>query len=160
MQITTPIPDSHLGPAARLWERHFGPPLGSGRLRLRACHAIAAIGEDGRLLGVAGFRDHDGGVLDQVPLLARHLFRAAPPTDDLVIDGIAVIMPRGGVGRALMDRAARIARGAGRPGLRSEVQAGNLSAMAFHAATGFSEIGRGRTGWPWSGPVAILRRPV
>lgn len=159
MQIVTPVPDHHLDAATRLWNRHFAPPLGFGTPRLRACHAIAAIGANGQLLGVAGFRDQDGGVLDHVPWLARQMFRPAPPTADLVIDGIAVAIPRRGIGRALVDRAGHMARGAGRPGLRAEVEAGNVPAMDFHAAMRFAEIGRGRFGWPWSGPVAILHRP-
>lgn len=160
MQVTTPIPDSHLDDAARLWGRHFAPPLGRPSPRLRPCHGLAAIGENGVLLGVAGFRDADGGVLAHLPWLARPLFRPAPPTADLVIDGIAVAVARRGIGRALVGRLAQVAREAGHPGLRAEVAGGNAPAMAFHAALGFVEIGRGRFGWPWSGPVAILRRPL
>lgn len=160
MQIATPIPDHHLDAAARLWGRHFAPPVALAQPRLRACHGLAAIGGDGTLCGVAGFRDHDGGVLADLPWLVRHLFRPAPPTADLVIDGIAVASPRRGTGRALLKAMAPIACRAGRPGLRAEVAVGNGPAMAFHAALGFCEIGRGQFGWPWSGPAAILRRPV
>lgn len=160
MQILTPVPDRHLRGAASLWGRHFAPPGTLAPLRLRACHAIAAIGPDDRLHGVAGFRDECGGALAGLPWLARHLFRPAPPTGDLVIDGIAVASPRRGVGRALLDRAGRIARTAGRPGLRAEVEIRNAPAMEFHAAMGFVEIARGPFGWPWSGPVAILHKPV
>lgn len=160
MQIVTPIPDRHLDAAARLWGHHFLPPVLRAQPRLRACHGMAAIGGDGALQGVAGFRDHDGGVLADLPWIARHLFRPAPPTADLVIDGIAVASPRRGTGRALLDAMAPIARRAGRPGLRAEVEVGNGPAMAFHAALGFSQIGQGQFGWPWSGPVAILRRSV
>ncbi|WP_196053682.1 GNAT family N-acetyltransferase [Paracoccus lichenicola] len=156
----TPIPDCHLRDAARLWWAAFAP-LGGGRTpAIRACHGIAAIGPDDRLAGVAGFRDGDGGFLAEMPMLARLLFRPAPATPDLVIDGIVVDGLRDGTGRALVEAAAGIARRSGRPGLRAEVALRNRPAMAFHAATGFAEIGRGRYGWPWSGPVAILRRPL
>lgn len=160
MQITSPIPDRHLADAARLWAGAFAPPLGARQPRLRACHGIAAIGAGGRLDGVAGIRDHRGGFLAELPWQARILFRAAPPTADLVIDGIVVDDRRRGIGRALLDRAAQAACQAGRPGLRAEVEVRNTAAMAFYAATGFVEIGRGFFGWPWSGPVAILHRPV
>lgn len=160
MQITTPIPDRHLGDAARLWGQAFAPWRAGRAPRIRACHGIAAIGTDGALGGVAGFRDHDGGLLADLPVSARLLFRPAPPTGDLVIDGIVVGRLRRGTGRALLDAAADIACRAGRPGLRAEVEMSNRPAMAFYAATGFTQVGRGRYGWPWSGPVAILRRPV
>ena len=160
MQIASPIPDRHLADAARLWSAAFAPPLGAGQPRLRACHGIAAIETGGRLGGVAGIRDHRGGILADQPWLARVLYRAAPPTADLVIDGIVVDDRRQGIGRALLDRAAQVAHHAGRPGLRAEVEMRNTAAMAFYAATGFVEIGRGFFGWPWSGPVAILHRPV
>ncbi len=127
---------------------------------MRPCHGIAAVRPDGRLGGVAGLRDAGGGLLADHPWLARALFRAAPPTADLVIDGIVVDVPRQGLGLALLDRAAQVARQAGHPGLRAEVDIRNTAAMGFYAATGFSEIARGPFGWPWSGPVAILHRPV
>lgn len=160
MQITSPIPDRHLRDAARLWWTAFAPPVSAGLPGVRACHGIAAIGADGRLGGVAGLRDVRGGFLADPPWLAGILYRAAPPTADLVIDGIVVDDLRRGVGRALLDRAAQAARQAGHPGLRAEVEVRNTAAMAFYTATGFAEIGRGSFGWPWSGPVAVLHRPV
>ncbi|WP_347137737.1 GNAT family N-acetyltransferase [Paracoccus sp. SSK6] len=160
MQITTPIPDRHLRDAARMWWGAFAPFAAGRAPPIRPCHGIAAIRSDGRLAGVAGFRDHHGGLLAEMPLLARLLFRPAPETLDLVIDGIVVDGPRRGTGRALLEAASDVARRAGRPGLRAEVALRNRPAMAFHAATGFAEIGRGPYGWPWTGPVAILRRPV
>lgn len=160
MQITTPIPDRYLGDAACLWWGAFASPLRGPSPRIRACHGIAAIAADGSLCGVAGFRDHQGGLLADLPMLARLLFRPAPQTSDLVIDGIVVARPRHGTGRALLDAAVLVARQSGRPGLRAEVDLSNRPAGAFYAATGFVEITRGAFGWPWSGPVAVLRRPV
>lgn len=160
VQITSPIPDRLLDEAARLWWRAFAPPVSAGMPPVRACHGIAAIGEGGRLAGIAGLRDGRGGFLADTPWLARAFYRAAPPTADLVMDGIVVDGPRRGVGRALLERAALVARQAGHSGLRAEVEVRNTAAMGFYAATGFAEIGRGAFGWPWSGPVAVLHRPV
>ena len=160
MQITSPIPDRLLGDAARLWWAAFAPPVSAGPPRVRPCHGIVAVGADGRLNGIAGLRDGQGGFLADTPWLARCLYRAAPPTADLVIDGIVVDGPGRGVGRALLDRAAAAAGQAGHPGLRAEVEIRNTRALAFYAAVGFAEIGRGSFGWPWSGPVALLHRPV
>ena len=160
MQITSPIPDRLLDDAARLWWAAFAPPFSGTPPLARACHGIAAIGADGRLAGVAGLRDGQGGFLADSPWLARAFYRAAPPTADLVIDGIVVDGPRRGVGRALLDRAAQAARQAGHPGLRAEVEVRNTAALAFYAATGFVQVAQGRYGWPWSGLVAVLHRPV
>lgn len=160
MLVATPIPDRHLHDAARLWVRAFPPWPRLAPLRIRACHAIAAIGTDGVVIGVAGFRDHDGGILHPAPMLAGLLYRPAPPTDDLVIDGIVAARPRQGIGRALLAAAADVARRSGRPALRAEVALRNRSAMAFYAAMGFAEADRGAYGWPWCGTVAILRRPL
>lgn len=160
MQITSPIPDRLLGDAARLWWGAFAPPVSGRPPPVRACHGIAAIGADGRLAGVAGLRDGQGGFLADAPWLARVFYRAAPPTADLVIDGIVVDGLRRGVGRALLDHAAGAARQAGHTGLRAEVEMRNTVAMGFYAATGFIQVARGRYGWPWSGPVAVLHRPV
>ena len=46
------------------------------------------------------------------------------------------------------------------PASAAEVEIRNTRALAFYAAVGFAEIGRGSFGWPWSGPVALLHRPV
>lgn len=161
MQIVTPIPARHLPAAAGLWWRAFAP-LFQGRLvpapAIRASHGIVAVGHDGSLAGVAGFRDPQGGLLAETPVLARLMFRAAPETADLVIDGIVATRPRQGAGRALLAAASGLARQSGRPGLRAEVALRNGAALAFFAAGGFREIGRGDYGWPWTGTVVILRR--
>jgi GNAT superfamily N-acetyltransferase len=160
VKIASPIPAGYLIPAAQLWWAAFAPPLSPGPPLVRACHGIAAIDGAGRLGGVAGLRDAGGGFLAGLPLAARLLYRAAPATADLVIDGIVAARRGQGVGRALVENASHAARRSGHPGLRAEVEVRNHAGMAFYAALGFAEIGRGRFGWPWSGPVALLRRPV
>lgn len=160
MRIVSPIPDRLLEDAARLWWGAFAPPLAGRPPVVRPCHGLVAIDGAGRLGGVVGLRDAQGGFLARTPWLARFLYRAAPPTADLVIDGIVVADLRRGVGRALLDAAAQMARQAGHPGLRAEVEIRNTAALMFYQAIGFAEIGRGLYGWPWSGPVALLHRPV
>lgn len=157
MEILSPIPPHHLPDAARMWWAAFGP-IGA-RPQMRAEQGAAAV-RGGDVVGVMGLRDGGGGFLATTPLMARLLFRAAPPTDDLVIDGIAVSQPRQGTGAALLDHALDRARAQGRNGLRAEVRARNHAARAFWQAMGFVEIARGRYGWPWSGQVLSLRRPL
>lgn len=159
LRITTPIPVAHCAEAARLWRRGARVPW----VRTPAicpAHGLAAIAPDGALAGVAGLRDARGGFLREMPATARLLFRPAPDTACLVIDGIVARHPRRGVGTALLERAAELAHAGQYPGLQAEVATRNRSAMAFYAACGFAEVGRGPFGWPWTGPVAILRRPV
>lgn len=158
MQILSPIPDAALPAATRLWWRHFGLPRPCPVLRMRAGHGIAALDGSGNVLGVLGLRDAAGGFpASRLPL---PLFRAAPPTADLVIDGIAVRRMRRGTGRALVARALLEAEWRGHPGLRAEVRLRNCGALEFWRRLGFAEIARGRFGWPWTGQVVVLRRPV
>lgn len=159
MQILTPIPTQHLPAASRMWWAAFGA-AGRRAPQVRPENGTAAVRADGDLVGVMGLRDAGGGFLLATPLVARFMFRPAPATDDLVIDGIAVRDRRRGTGSAMLDYATARARMQGRPGLRAEVQASNHAALAFWQAVGFAEVGRGRYGWPWSGQVLILRRPI
>lgn len=158
MEILTPIPANHLPAAAAMWWAMFGP-MCARTPQMRAENGAAAV-RGGDVVGVMGLRDAGGGFLSATPLIARLLFRAAPPSDDLVIDGIAVSQPRQGTGAALLDHALARARAQGREAVRAEVRAGNHAAVAFWQAMGFVEVARGRYGWPWSGQVLILRRPV
>lgn len=163
MRICHPIPDQSLPDAARLWCARFS--AGLGRRRARASHAIVALSAQGQVIGVAGLRDEAGGFLADGPkmgvmALAALLYRPAPPTGDLVIDGITAALRRRGVGRALIAKAGQIAHARGRAGLRAEVRLRNFDALAFYRALGFAEETRGRFGWPWSGVVVVLRRPL
>lgn len=162
MQILTPVPDPLWPQAEALWRRHFAPPGGG---QGRPGHAIAALDASGALSGVMGLRDADGGFWQPAgrgigPGLFRSLFRACPPTEDLVIDGIAAMRLRQGAGRALIEAAMAEAQRRGRPGLRAELRLANGAALAFYRSLGFCEVTRGRYGWPWGGTVLIMRRAL
>ena len=160
-RVVTPIPKALLADAALIWWREFGPPgLRTRAPPVRAERGAVAVDGQGRVRGVVGLRDHGGGFPARVPVLARWLCRAAPPTADLVIDGIVALDRRAGIGRALVRAAAARARAGGHPGLRAEVRSSNPVAMGFWRAMGFAEEARGRYGWPWSGMVAVMRRDL
>ncbi|MBC9247807.1 hypothetical protein H4P12_14090 [Paracoccus sp. 11-3] len=89
MQIASPIPAAYLTDATRMWWRSFGPRRLQRRLpSVCPAHGVAAIDGRGELAGIMGLRDSDGGFLLTQSLAVRWLYRAAPPTGDLVIDGI------------------------------------------------------------------------
>ncbi|WP_228461467.1 GNAT family N-acetyltransferase [Paracoccus liaowanqingii] len=155
MQILSPIPQPLLDPACALWRAHFG---GAGwPRRVRAGHGMVGLDAAGRVAGVMGLRDGAGGFALGPPPLPGWLFRAAPATGDLVIDGLAVADPRQGTGRALVAAAGDLAARRGHPGLRAEVRARNRAALAFYAAMGFWAEGQGRYGLPWWGQVYLMR---
>lgn len=162
MQIFAPIPDPLRADAARLWWRSFGRDarlMGGRRSGIDHSRGAVAV-RGGRIAGVIGLRDGAGGFAPPSRGPLALIFRPAPPTADLVIDGICVdrAMRRTGTGAALIQSALAQARRAGRPGLRAEVAASNRAALAFYRKAGFVEIGRGRYGWPWVGQVVMLRR--
>ncbi|MFV0386475.1 GNAT family N-acetyltransferase [Paracoccus sp. (in: a-proteobacteria)] len=158
MRICTPIPDHALPDAARLWCKTFSG--GFGARRAQASHGIVALDEGAHVIGVRGLRDETGGFLAGGMGVAGLLYRAAPATSDLVIDGIVAHQRRQGIGRALILAAQSAALTRGRKGLRAEVQCSNRAALTFYQRLGFTEETTGRFGWPWSGRVAILRKPV
>lgn len=160
MQFLSPIPDPMLAPAARLWWSSFAPGPWRRIWRIppvRAAAGLAAV-TGGQVVAVMGLRDASGGFLGRQPVLASRLFRAAPPTQDLVIDGIVVCDRRRGVGRQMVALAEARARSGGHPGLRAEVRLANRAGLAFWRSIGFAEVGRGRYGWPWDGQVVVMRR--
>lgn len=158
MKVCVPVPETMLSEATGLWRSAFGNRHGKV-LRARAENAIAVVSQDG-LEGIVGLRDHRGGFLTVSSPLSRFLFRPAPPTADLVLDGIVVRRRRRGYGRALVAAAEAEARHRHRPGLRAEVRLRNLSALAFYHRLGFVEETRGWYGWSWSGRVVVLRKKV
>lgn len=161
MQIVSPIPPLAMRAAARLWWAHFGHAGRRSPPPMRPSQGIAALGQGGRVLGVLGLRDATGGFPEAGAARGwMWLFRAAPATADLVIDGVAVRTPRRGTGRALVLRARAEARRRGHPGLRAEVRLRNRGALAFWRSLGFVEVTRGRYGWPWSGCVVVMRLPL
>ena len=157
MKICVPVPDALLPEATALWRSSFA--RFSGRLRVRSQNAIVVTSHEG-VEGIVGLRDHQGGFLVISPSLTRFLFRSAPPTTDLVLDGIVVRRQRHGFGRALIAAAEEEARLRNRPGLRAEVRLRNEKALRFYRQLGFVEETRGRFGWPWSGRVVVLRKQV
>lgn len=135
------------------------------------------LGPTGGIIGIAGLRDARGGFLAPSPqgyrqalgprlgrlaLASTLLHRAGDQTTDLVLDGVAVRRgwQRRGVARALSDAAEAEARRLGYPGVRAEVDAGNLMGLAAWQAMGFQLQGRRRLGWIWSAPAWVLRRPM
>lgn len=155
IHLIAPIPPWHLTDAGRLWWCHFGGP--GPAPAMRGDHGAVVLRDD-TVIGVAGFRDAGGGFSQHAPILAGLLFRPAPPTADLVLDGIAVTDRRAGAGRLLIRAGLDHARNLGRPGLRAEVALRNRTALAFFQSLGFAEVTRGRYGWPWTGQVVVLRR--
>ena len=171
--------------AAALYWRHFGAQLlplparhrrGMALVRavLRPDHALVALSPQGKLVGIAGLRDAQGGFLATDPQGFRHvwgnargrlwhlstgLYRAGPQTEDMVIDGIAIRPDwrRQGIARALVAAAAAHARACGHAALRAEVAADNREALAAWRAMGFQRQSRQRLGWPWSRPAHVLR---
>ncbi|MFN3274578.1 MAG: GNAT family N-acetyltransferase [Paracoccus sp. (in: a-proteobacteria)] len=158
MQTLTPVPATLMPDAARLWCRHFRPP---GRGQICAAQGVVALDTAGRLVGVMGLRDATGGFWQPARASGLMLlYRACPPTSDLVIDGIAALQPRRGTGRRLIAAGLSEALRRGHPGLRAELRAGNHAALAFYSSLGFCEVTRGRYGWPWGGQVIVMRLPV
>ena len=159
--LESPISAAHLADAAALWGRHFAwPRRALPAARICPAHGVVALDRAGQVIGVAGLRDADGGFLRRASSLACVLYRGAPATSALVIDGIATALPRQGIGRALIFAALDEAGRQGRPGLQAEVALGNQTARAFYRSLGFAEQGRGRYAWPWSGPVLLLHLGV
>ncbi|WP_410218330.1 GNAT family N-acetyltransferase [Paracoccus sp. (in: a-proteobacteria)] len=150
-----PIPDGALEAAAGLWRAHFG--ICGWPARIRARHGMVAI-SGGAVLGVIGLRDTEGGFPLRDLAAPRWLFRCAPETSDLVIDGLAVSRPRQGIATALVTSALGRAARQAHPGLRAEVRAQNPQALAFYRSLGFVEEGCGCYGLPWWGQIHILRR--
>ncbi|RJE80425.1 GNAT family N-acetyltransferase [Paracoccus sp. JM45] len=152
-RILSPVPDATLSAAAALWRGHFG-----GKNRFDPARGVVAIGAEGQVMGVMGLRDGKGGFYCGGDGLLGRLYRPAPPTRDLVIDGIAVSERRIGVGQALVEYACKIAENRHFPGLRAEVRGSNHGALVFYDRLGFMSQGAGRYGLPWWGQVHILRR--
>lgn len=180
-------PHLHTAAAAFYW-RHFGnqvlpfPARARQGIRLiraamRADHTLVALSSRGQLVGIAGLRDTDGGILTAgshqfrtvwgnahgcLHHLGTRLYRAGPPTPDLVIDGIAIhpAWRRRGIARVLVRTVADHARTRGHMALRAEVADANRAGLAAWYAMGFSGHMRHRLGWPWSRRAHVLRLPI
>ncbi len=187
MQIRCGVPIAMRAPAAELFWLAFAPqlrPLGSVRagqawLRksLRCPRVVAVTGADGALLGVAGMRDADGGVLHagagpmrrvwgarggRARMRLMRFWRAGPATPALVIDGLAVApsMRGRGVGGLLVAALAAEARAQGRSALQVEVAASNRHALGFYRRAGFFVVKTPPVGWLWAARGVVMQRPV
>lgn len=188
IRIVTGIPEVQLTEAARLYWRGFArqilpvwvPPLWGEALIRHAAHpdrALAALGPDGALIGMAGLRDSSGGFTQAsttayraafgicgTPLrtLSEALYRIGPDSPDMLIDGLVVAKPwrRQGIAAALIRKAVDQAARNGYPGLRVEFSADNSGAESLYHALGFQPVTQARMGWPWNRPTMIMRLPV
>ncbi len=168
------LPSGHEGAAADLYWQAFGPKLNrllgpeACALRMLAAgirhdHAIAALDPKGRLIGIAGFRDPDGGLTDQGPALMRRTyglwgatwrrlaFRALEQDVDntrFLIDGISVARAsRGrGVGTALLAALCDAGYARGYREIRLDVLPENLRARSLYEREGFAVVGTQRMG--------------
>jgi ribosomal protein S18 acetylase RimI-like enzyme len=180
------LPNAAREAAAGLFLEAFGPKvratLGRGeRARrlvaeaLRLHRAVGAFG-DGRLIGLAGWQDPQGGFLDvDYAALARvygalgGLWRAAAlsvfdrPEEPgvLTLNGVAVAAAwRGrGVGRMLMAQIDVVARLGGAARVRLDVVAGNDGARALYERCGYRAVADARAPWlrPLTGFAATTR---
>lgn len=141
----------------KLW-RLFGPDRRAlallGRVA-RTDHALVAVAGDGTVLGMAGFRDHQGGfaLFDAAALRAVYgrwggawrgrLLDSLASSESgarLLVDGLAVAPDwRGrGIGADLVAALLAMAQDAGYAGLQLEVAGNNPRARALYQRLGFS----------------------
>lgn len=174
MKITTGIPDRNRAEAAALYWEAFGEKLGfvlGPKYRalifitrvLRSDHGICAYDDNGRLLGIAGFKTVNGAlvggnfrdmrvVYGWVGASIRALLLSALEKDveneRFLMDGIFVAHEaRGqGVGTALLDAIAAEARTRGYKQVRLDVIDTNPRARALYLHEGFREIGTRQLG--------------
>lgn len=168
MIITTGIPDANRNEAAALYWEAFGEKLGfvlGPKYRalmfitsvLRSDHGICAFDDEGRVLGVAGFKTAHGAlvggdfhalrrVYGWVGASIRIMLLAALEKDTdnerFVMDGIFVAPEaRGkGVGTALLNAVAAEARKRGYRQVRLDVVDSNPRARALYLHEGFTEV--------------------
>lgn len=163
------LPDALRDDAARMYWQAFGPKLSrvlgpeakAQHLLTRAIcadHALTAT-EDGRLLGLCGFKTARGSFVNATPDLMRGSYgrvgaawrQAAlglliQDTDNerFLIDGLCVDTPhRGrGIGTALLDAIGAEAARRGYPALRLDVVDTNTGAQRLYRRLGFQAVGR------------------
>ncbi len=174
LRLVPGLPD-HLRPAAaRIYWQAFGPKLGrvmgpDARAHafleqaIRSDHAIVALGADGALLGLIGFRTTEGGFAEgtqeqwkAVYGLVGAAWRAAVlrlllrdvDNDRFLIDGLCVAdQARGqGVGTALIEAVAIRSASLGYHELRLDVVDTNLRARALYERLGFRALHTERIG--------------
>ncbi|MGB0411502.1 MAG: GNAT family N-acetyltransferase [Pikeienuella sp.] len=169
------LPEDLRTVAAELYLEAFGQKLGPILGRddraaaflahiLRPSHAIVALGDDGQLLGLAGFHDAETGLvggsfadLSAVygfvgaawRAMALSIFERTPKPGEFLMDGIAVAAEaRGaGVGTALLAAVLDAARADGASYVRLDVIDSNPRARALYERTGFKALKEERTGF-------------
>lgn len=174
MKITVGIPAHHREMAATLYWQAFGDKLGrvlgprKQALRfiksvLRTDHGICAQDDDGKLLGIAGFKTPQGALVGGgfrelrktygwVGATWRISFLTALQNDieneRFLMDGLFVAPEaRGkGVGTALLKAVSAEARRRGYRELRLDVIDSNTRAKALYLQEGFREINTTRIG--------------
>ena len=190
MKVTTGIPDANRAEAAALYWDAFGEKLGftlGPKYRalifitqvLRSDHGICAFGDDGRLLGVAGFKTKHGALVGggfhdirrvygwvgasiRIMLLAS--LERDVENDRFLMDGIFVAPEsRGkGVGTALLKAVYAEARARGYQQVRLDVIDTNPRARALYLQEGFEELGTRQVGilryiFGFSASTAMIR---
>ena len=153
------------------FDRKLGPVLGRDQravgylaqtLQLSKC--IVALDPEGQLLGLAGFHDDRGGFVGGgFGDLRQHygligaswrgvllsLFERAPPTDQLLMDGVVVTaQSRGlGIGTELLNGVGEVARTRELTAIRLDVVDTNPRAQELYQRNGFVATGQ-QSVWP------------
>jgi len=168
MIITQGIPDADRDIAAGLYWDAFGGKLGKVmgpkwkaqqfiKRVLRPDHALSAHSDTGRLLGVAGFKTHEGALVggDFADLqavfgllgaswraLLLHALERDTENERFLMDGIFVLpAARGqGIGTALLDAITETAQMRGYREVRLDVIDTNPRARALYERQGFKAI--------------------
>ena len=168
MKITVGIPDASRGEAAALYWEAFGQKLGftmGPKYRaliyinrvMRSDHGICAMDDQGRLIGVAGFKTVNGALVGGTFTDIRKVYGwvgaairvklMATLEDDIdnerfVMDGLFVAQEaRGrGVGTALLNEISAEAKRRGYRQIRLDVVDTNPRAKALYLEEGFKEV--------------------
>ncbi len=168
------LPGNLRAAAARLYWQAFGSKLGlvmgpEARALaylhrvIRADHAIVAISDSGRLLGIAGFKTPQGSFAAGTPDEMRASYGIFGGTwrarllgflsdeidnENFPLDGLCVVDDRHGqgIGSALMGAIAAEARLRGYGAVRLDVIDGNTRAQALYHRLGFVETRRAEIG--------------
>lgn len=168
------LPANLRAEAARLYWHAFGSKLGLVmgpearaldylHLVIRADHAIVAVSDSGRLLGLAGFKTPQGSFAAGSPAEMRASYGTMGGTwrarllgfltdeidnENFLLDGLCVVPDlRGqGIGSDLMSAIGEEARLRGYPSVRLDVIESNLGAQALYRRLGFVETRRADIG--------------
>ena len=174
IRVVSGIRSYHRAQAAALYWEAFGPKLDRAlgpaargcefvERVLRVDHAISAVDDDDRLIGIAGFKTHkgalvEGGLTDMVEVygylgglwrtLALGLLATDEENERFLIDGLCVARhARGqGVGRALIAAIKAEAQSRGYAEVRLDVITTNIRARALYEREGFQAVQTKRIG--------------